>query len=247
MSRSRKIKILTIVALVIAIASMSLGFAAFSAALNISSSATVSPNSSDFKMKMYGFDTVENAFGFVSKAFDYFEFDESLLSEVNTIALSSEIMESGSGSGANGSTAYIDNSTMSISNMNVTFSNPSDLTIQYIVIIKNIGKYTAYFNSDEFELANSEVVSFCEGLEGTTPALAAAACDNIYFYMNIISSQGESLDSVNLYIKPDDFIMLCFEWQFSEGIEPAWPDGPIKYTVSNLKLPFTTAPNNISE
>ena len=45
----RKTKIITIVALVIAIFGMTLGFAAFSATLNISTSATVAPNSEDLK------------------------------------------------------------------------------------------------------------------------------------------------------------------------------------------------------
>lgn len=50
MEKQRKIKILSILALVLAIVSMSLGFAAFSTTLNISSAANVSPNSSDFSV-----------------------------------------------------------------------------------------------------------------------------------------------------------------------------------------------------
>lgn len=50
MEHNRQIKILSIVALVIAIVGMSLGFATFSTTLNISSSATVSPNSGDFNI-----------------------------------------------------------------------------------------------------------------------------------------------------------------------------------------------------
>ena len=54
MEKQRQIKILSIIALVLAIAGMSLGFAAFSATLNISSSASVSPNSDDFKVRFVG-------------------------------------------------------------------------------------------------------------------------------------------------------------------------------------------------
>ena len=50
MEKQRQIKILSIFAVVLAICAMSLGYAAFSSTLNISSSATVSPNSSDFKV-----------------------------------------------------------------------------------------------------------------------------------------------------------------------------------------------------
>ena len=52
----RKTKIITIVALVIAIFGMTLGFAAFSTTLNISTSATVAPNSEDFKINFIGID-----------------------------------------------------------------------------------------------------------------------------------------------------------------------------------------------
>lgn len=54
MDKSRNGKILSIVALVVAILGMSLGFAAFSATLNISSSASVTPNSEDFKIRFVG-------------------------------------------------------------------------------------------------------------------------------------------------------------------------------------------------
>lgn len=50
MERDRKQKFIVMIALMVAIASMSLGFAAFSTTLNISSSATVSPDSSNFNV-----------------------------------------------------------------------------------------------------------------------------------------------------------------------------------------------------
>ena len=46
----RKAQMLTIVALVIVIVTLGVGFAAFSSTLNISSSTNVNPNSSDFKI-----------------------------------------------------------------------------------------------------------------------------------------------------------------------------------------------------
>ena len=51
MERNRKQKLLMIIALVVAIASLSLGFAAFSIILNILSNASVSPSSDTFKVK----------------------------------------------------------------------------------------------------------------------------------------------------------------------------------------------------
>ena len=79
MEKVRQVKVLSIFALVLAILGMSLGFATFSSTLNISSSATVSPNSEDFKMRIYGFESVENFSLFMSKFWSR-EFDGSLLS-----------------------------------------------------------------------------------------------------------------------------------------------------------------------
>ena len=53
MSSYRKTKVLTIIALVIAIVTLGVGFAAFSTTLNISSSASVSPSSDNFSIGFY--------------------------------------------------------------------------------------------------------------------------------------------------------------------------------------------------
>ena len=58
MYKTKKEKILMIIALVVGIASLSIGFAAFSTTLNISSSASVNPNSDNFKVK---FSTNQNS------------------------------------------------------------------------------------------------------------------------------------------------------------------------------------------
>ena len=51
MESQRKFKVFAMITLVIAVVGMSLGFAAFSATLSISSSASVNPNSEDFKVR----------------------------------------------------------------------------------------------------------------------------------------------------------------------------------------------------
>ena len=68
MEKQRQIKLLSIVALVIAIAGMTLGFAAFSTTLNISSSATVTPNSEDFKIVAYGLEEEMTGDDFIQNA-----------------------------------------------------------------------------------------------------------------------------------------------------------------------------------
>ena len=54
MRKNQKQKIMAIVALCISVLGLTLGFAAFSNTLTISSSATVTPDSKDFKLVLYG-------------------------------------------------------------------------------------------------------------------------------------------------------------------------------------------------
>ena len=55
MEKNKKTKTLAIIALIISILGLTLGFAAFSNTLTISSSATVSPDESDFNINVYGY------------------------------------------------------------------------------------------------------------------------------------------------------------------------------------------------
>ena len=123
MEHNRKIKILSIVALVLAISAMTLGFAAFSTTLNISSSASVTPNSGDFSVK---FSTSQN----------------SLV--VAAVAPSSK------STGASATNGTINNEAIpTLTNLSATFSKPGDY-VEYTVYARNEGQYTAYLNNINF-------------------------------------------------------------------------------------------------
>lgn len=59
MEKRRRIKVLSIIALLLVIAGMTLGFAVFSSTLNISSSVTVSPDSNSFNVEFCELDTLD--------------------------------------------------------------------------------------------------------------------------------------------------------------------------------------------
>ena len=91
MKNSRQTKLLVIIALVLALTGMSLGFAAFSSTLSISSSASVTPNSNDFKIKIYGYteqnaNNVYNINAYTSESLGY-GFDGNTGNSLNTAAL----------------------------------------------------------------------------------------------------------------------------------------------------------------
>ena len=123
MEHSRKQKLLVVLALVIAIASLSIGFAAFSVSLNISPSASVTPNSDSFSVK---FSTVA--------------------SQLSTGPIVAFDISSETGA----SHGIIDNSAApTVSNLKATFKRPGQY-VEYYFYARNEGEYTAYLNSVNF-------------------------------------------------------------------------------------------------
>ena len=123
MEKSRKQKLLLIIALVISIASLSVGFAAFSVSLNISSQANVSPRSDTFSVK---FST--NKDNLVVEAVVPSDNPYSLIATNGTI----------------------DNSTNpTIKGLSATFTKPGQY-VEYTFYARNEGEYTAYLNNINF-------------------------------------------------------------------------------------------------
>lgn len=147
MDRQRRIKMLSIIALVIAIVGMSLGFAAFSTTLNISSNASVTPSNDNFKIR---FST----------------------SQTSTIV--SPVVASYKTAGVTVTDGTIINGeTPTITNISANFTEP-DQSVSYIVYVRNDGEYTAYLNSVRFHgekkciasngTTNSLVQNTCENI-----------------------------------------------------------------------------------
>ena len=123
MEKRRKIQILSIVSLVLAIVGMSIGFAAFSVTLNISSSASVTPNSDSFSVKF-------------SKEKDSLVVDDVLPSS------KTEGITAGNG--------VIDNNyNPMITNLSANFTSPGQY-VEYTIYARNEGEYTAYLNNINF-------------------------------------------------------------------------------------------------
>ena len=123
MEKDRKIKVISICALLLAICGMSLGFAAFSTSLNLASSAVVTPDSATFSVK---FSTSQ---------------DELVVGEV----VPSDIT-----SGLVATNGVIDNSASpTLKNLSVTFTYPGQY-VEYTFYARNEGEYTAYLNSVNF-------------------------------------------------------------------------------------------------
>lgn len=232
MEKSRKIKILSIVALVLAITGMSLGFAAFSSTLNISSSATVTPNAENFKIKIYGFTSEEAIYTFINTG----ELSEDSISDVHSVAMTS-------GEVSSAENAIINNDNLSISNINGTFISDQS-SISYVFLIINEGAYDAYFNIKDylgsFGTINYNYKPTCIPGEGATPELVEAACSSFEEGFHFMDLSMNPLDKENNYyfLKKEDALFMFVVIDYLRN----FADGPFDVQFKDLQLEFTTNP-----
>lgn len=121
--KTNKTKLLSIIALVLSIIGISLGFAAFSTALKISSNATVTPDSSTFGVK--------------------FSTNKDSLAET-------AVVPSSKSDGITTTDGVINNSgNPMLSGLSAVFSKPGQYA-EYMFYARNEGEYTAYLNNINF-------------------------------------------------------------------------------------------------
>lgn len=149
MERNRQMKILSIVALVLAIAGMSLGFAAFSSTLTISSSATVTPNSEDFKVVFSGSTTDVNEKIVVPTVSGGATATNAILVDNSLTALNASFTEPG---------------------QSVSYIGYGHNVGKYTAYCKQI-----IFNN----IAGEQTTKKCVAGDGTTQKLVDAACESI--------------------------------------------------------------------
>lgn len=227
----KKGKILVIVSLVVAVITLTVGFAAFSNTLTIKSSATVSPDPSDFKMVVYGIN--DDSFDADNWFWNYSE--AAPLS--STVSVPRFVMF---GTGAN---AIINNDSLTIDFPSVNFVKKGDEVYYYFEIV-NEGKYDAYFGGDEFSniasvLTNQKV---CTADVGTSQDMVDSACSavEVYAYAHDELSDvllSPSSDGKVIKIEPGKNMRICF--QFSYGGD-GLADGDWNIDFPITELTFST-------
>ena len=215
MHRYRRTQIITICALVVAIVTLGVGFAAFSTTLNISSSANVSPNSDDFKVQ---FSTTEYA--------------------VDTTNSSCKIIE---GMGTNGGIGGIGCvKSNSISDMAIVFTQPGQ-SVDFRIYIHNTGQYDAYlksiiWNNIVGENTYKKCAASTTDSTAATPSLVSAACEGItisYDYNGVSYDFGD-LSGLKLEVGQTSYLDLHVLY------EGARADGPFNVEFGNISLDFST-------
>lgn len=149
------VKVVSLLALCLAVVGISLGYAAFSETLKISSSAEVSPDSAAFNV-------------------DFSTSSDSVVA--------GDVTGEVTGTGATAGTATIDNTTDSISKITGLKANFTDIgqSVSYSFYAYNSGSYDAYLKSITYEtLSGGDSFKSCTAGENTDATMVATACDTI--------------------------------------------------------------------
>ena len=231
MEKARQVKILSIVALVIAIAGMTLGFAAFSTTLSISSSAIVTPNSDDFKIKVYGFKDAT----VITDSIERWQFSDGDLSDSYGVAIENDAI---------GMNASIDNNLHIISNLKVLFENKPG-NVVYAFVIKNEGKYDAYLDlsnmvsEDGGYLLAKILKNTCTSDGDATASLVEKACKGINATVGIIdqtTGDGKFITSDHYLVPAGGIDVLALNIDYSGP----YADGPFEVEFEDFQLKFST-------
>lgn len=223
MERQRQIKVLSVVALIIAILGMSLGFAAFSTSLNISSSASVSPNSFDFDIRFCEDDDGSKC-----------DWESDLF--VYPIASNGAV-------GKNGNLFH-----RNVSFLSATFSMPNQ-SVLYKFYVHNLGEYDAYLKDVSYTALSNGTYKMCSATTTdstkATDSLVQAACDGINVTVSIGGTSYEFGSNISGHKLPKGAVEeVLFTIEYADGSVLA--DGPFKVDVSDFKLNYSTVDNNIN-
>ena len=216
MEKNRSAQVIAIVALVVGVVGLSIGFAAFSSVLNIQTSANVKPDSSTMNVD---FSSAE---------------DKVSIAEIIPTATPSSLVTTN---------AVIDNSgDPTISNLSATFTEPGQ-TVVYKFYAYNAGELNAYLKSIVFgNVAGKNTTKVCTALDGTTDALVQKACEKISVKVKVgneieTSTGKASITGHTLNKGTGEMVTVTLEYE--AGAERA--DGDFNISFGDITLNYSSA------
>lgn len=223
MEKNRNNKIITIIALMVAVAGLTLGFAAFSRVLTISSSATVTPNDSDFK---------------------------TAFSSSNTELASGDIQGVATG-GATAGTAKISGTT--ISNLTANFSAPGQTVKytfyennsgNYDAYLTNATFNTVTGSNPASNKVCTKVTTGLTEAEYATESLVNAACNAISIKVDVGSTLTlTGTTQVNTHtLQKGAFTPIVVTIAYDSN--GARADGPFDVSFGNITMTYSSAEPN---
>ena len=211
MGYGRRNTTLILIMTLVSVLGLTIAFAAFSSTLTISSNATVTPDSGNFKVV------------FSSKS-------DSLSTTGVTVT------KTGS---ATAGTPTIDNSgNPTISGISANFTSPGE-KVEYTFYARNAGNYDAYLSSVVFNNIKGKT-SFkeCVAGTGTTSSLVASACNGIKVTTTVLSDvyTETTLNITGHTLKKNNSELVKVTIEYTSGSAVA--DGPFRIDFGNIYLTY---------
>lgn len=212
-------KEIVLVALLVAIIGMSLGFAAFSNTLSISSSASVTPNSDAFKVVFCDTDNIGNCDALNHVFIDY---------------------ETSNGATTGDKVADVNGTVASDLFASFTSTNQS---VVYKFYVQNIGQYDAYLRNVSYTPLSNGSYKMCSATTNdatkATDSLVQAACDGIKVTVSIGGTSyafGSNISGHKLLKGTAEEVQVKFEYENGSALA----DGPFKVDISDFKFEYST-------
>ncbi len=211
-------KTIIIVALIVAVASVTIGFAAFSSTLRISSSATVTPSDSTFQNQVY---------------FTNYTGGACTKTKATTVTASR------TSSGSTATSGTVTNGT-SISGLSVSMTK--DQFANYDVCVYNASPYTAYLKTVQIGQPT------CTAGEGATTSLVQSACKFMFLsvYLGNFEKeghQGTTFDVNNHSLAPGETekLTIGINYDIYNGSgDIVYVDGPWSVEFGTTTLTYST-------
>ena len=218
--RKNNKKELVLIALLVAVVGMSLGFAAFSSTLNISSSANVNPNSSDFKI---AFSTTQYA--------------------VDTNNTNCKISEGIGNNGGIGGIGCVKSN--AVSDMAAVFTKPGQ-SVDFKIYVHNTGQYDAYLSGINYNALANGTYKMCSAstTDSTkaTDSLVQAACEGINVSITVggnTYSLGNNIFGHKLSKGSVEELVMRVEYVSGSALA----DGPFNVEISDFQFNYSTVDN----
>lgn len=221
MKYRRKQQLTIILVLVAVISTISVGFAAFSSTLNISSSASVTPNSSDFKV--------------------VFSADRTSIINSSTIGQCVGAVTGVSGGASTGSSGCIGET--EFKNAVANFSAPGQVSA-FIFYVHNIGKYDAYLKKVNFNLLDNGKHKKCYASTSdstkATDSLVDAACEGIEISVRGFgNTYSDTMVNISEQVIPQGTVKEV-EVVITYGENSKLADGPFNVEFGNVEFEYST-------
>lgn len=224
MERDRRARVIAIAALLLGVVGLSLGFAAFSNNLTISSSAEVTPDEGIFNV-------------------DFSTTSGSVVAGTVTPTL----LPANGPAGFTGSDATIDNSgtnSASITGLHASFTAPGQ-SVTYSFYVRNAGELQAYLSSVTFAEVTTGATKTCTAKAngGATQALVNSACNGISLTLTLDSesfttSKARAQFSGNHDLAKNAYEAVTVVIAYTDGSAQA--DGPFDVAFGDITLNYSS-------